>query len=81
MSMLSQGVGNESTINKGNDLRRRAESCTFAKVCKVLWPQKTANAIAALAHVSERTAKYWLAGEHEPSARMAAVINNEIFGG
>ncbi len=81
MSSLSAESNRAAISNQGKDLRGGAKNCpAFARVCKVLWPRKTANAIASLAHVSERTAKYWLAGAHDPSARMAAIISNEIFG-
>lgn len=50
----------------------------FGAVAKVLWPDKTAAHIAAIASADERTAKRWLAGEFEPPAIVIAAIIVEI---
>lgn len=53
----------------------------FGAVAKVLWPDKTAAHIAAIADADERTAKRWLAGEFEPPAIVIAAIIVEITKG
>lgn len=50
----------------------------FGLVAKVLWPEKTAAHVAAIADADERTAKRWLAGEFEPPAIVIAAIIVEI---
>ena len=51
----------------------------FGPVCKVLWPEKTAAHLAAIAKVDERTAKRWLASEYEPPVSVALAIFQKIF--
>ena len=66
-----------SIETRGISVPGGAQSCPrmFGPVAKLLWPKKTAAEIACLTHVSERTAKYWLAGEREPSrAALLAVL-------
>lgn len=46
----------------------------FGKVAKILWPEKTAACLAAIAERDERTAKRWLAGEFEPPAIILAAV-------
>lgn len=65
-SLLPHGEGNCPVIK-------------FGAVARALWPRKTAAHLAAKARVSERQAKNWLAGEHEPSARAVQAIVNEIL--
>ena len=50
----------------------------FGAVAKVLWPFKTAAAVAAIAGTNERTAARWLSGEFEPPAIVIAAIIVEI---
>jgi hypothetical protein len=50
----------------------------FGAVARVLWPDKTAAHIAAIADSDERTAKRWIAGEFEPPAIVIAAIIVEI---
>ena len=50
----------------------------FGPVAKVLWPDKTAAHIAAIAGVEERTAKRWLSGEFEPPGIVIAAVIVEI---
>jgi hypothetical protein len=40
----------------------------FGRVCKAIWPSKTAEELAAAAHCSVRAAAYQISGEHNPSA-------------
>lgn len=50
----------------------------FGDVARVIWPQKTAAELAAIARVEERTAKRWLSGEFEPPGVVLAAIFVEI---
>jgi hypothetical protein len=50
----------------------------FARAARGIWPEKTAANLAAVAHVSERAAKFWLAGDRHPSARAIRAIVDEI---
>lgn len=50
----------------------------FGAVAKVLWPVKTAAALAAIANTNERTAARWLAGEFEPPGIVIAAVIVEI---
>ena len=50
----------------------------FGAVARVLWPEKTAAHVAAIAGKDERTAKRWLAGEFEPPAIVLAAVLVEI---
>ena len=50
----------------------------FAAVARVIWPEKTAANIAAIAGKDERTAKRWLAGEFEPPAIVIAAVIVEL---
>ena len=50
----------------------------FGRVCKVIWPVKTAAQIAAIAGKDERTAARWLSGEFEPPAILIGAIILEI---
>ena len=50
----------------------------FGQVAKVLWPEKTAAYVAAIAGKDERTAKRWLAGEFEPPGVVLAAVLVEI---
>lgn len=51
----------------------------FADVCRLLWPDKTAACIAAIAGRDERTAKRWLAGEYEPPVVVILAVINKMF--
>lgn len=44
-------------------------SSIFGRFCKVLWPTKTAEQLAAAIGCSVRAAAYEISGEREPSAR------------
>ena len=46
----------------------------FGRVCKAIWPFKTAEHLAAAAGFCVRSAAYQISGEHEPSARSVAAI-------
>lgn len=51
----------------------------FGAVAKVLWPDKTAAHIAAIAGADERTAKRWLSGEYEPPICVVLAVVDETF--
>lgn len=51
----------------------------FGNVCRLLWPDKTAACIAAIAGKDERTAKRWLAGEYEPPVVVLLAVINKMF--
>ena len=61
----------ERTIVQGN---ARLCSSIFGRVCKAIWPVKTAEQLAAAVGCSVRAAAYEISGEREPSARSIAVI-------
>ena len=72
-------VNNEiqTTFVSGRD--RLVAPPKFGAVCKLLWPQKTAAHLAAIAGRDERTAQRWIAGEYEPPvAVLVAVIYGEF---
>lgn len=50
----------------------------FGPVARLLWPNKTAAHLAAIARTNERTAWRWLSGEFEPPAIVIAAIIVEI---
>lgn len=49
-------------------------SSNFGKVCKALWPLKTAEHLAAQIGCSVRAAAYEISGEREPSAQSILAI-------
>ncbi len=49
-------------------------SPVFGKVCKAIWPIKTAEQLAALTGCAVRTAAYEISGEREPSALSILVV-------
>lgn len=51
----------------------------FVVAARALWPRKTAAHLAALAKVSERAAKFWLAGDREPSPEAFKALFDEIM--
>jgi hypothetical protein len=69
-----------SNSNEGTDV----PSCSpkfrngFAIAARALFPRKTAAEIAFRAKVSERAAKFWLAGDREPSFDAIMVLVNEM---
>lgn len=65
----------ERTLVQGT---ARMCSPIFGKVCKAIWPTKTAEQLAAAVGCSVRAAAYEISGEREPSARSVAVIVVEI---
>lgn len=66
----------ECTLVQGT---ARLCSRKFGRVCKALWPVKTAEYLAAAVGCAVRTAAYEIAGEREPSARSLLAVCNEIM--
>ena len=73
------GVASNSEIAR-TVVQSDARLCSrkFGRVCKVLWPVKTAEELASRVGCAVRTAAYEIAGERDPSARSVAAIVAEI---
>lgn len=69
----SNGMQGQFTVGRDKIVTRR-----FGAVAKILWPEKTAANLAAIAGRDERTAKRWLAGEFEPPASVLAAVLVEL---
>lgn len=65
----------ERTLMQGN---ARLCSPAFGRVCKALWPIKTAEELAARVGCTVRTAAYELSGERHPSAQSILAVLTEI---
>ncbi len=66
----------ERTLVQGT---ARLCSAKFGRVCKALWPVKTAEELAAVVGCAVRTAAYEISGEREPSARSVVAVLNEFM--
>src|SRR5690349_8327739 len=53
-------------------------SPNFGKVCKALWPLKTAEHLAAIIGCSVRAAAYEISGDREPSAQSILAVLDAI---
>lgn len=63
-------------------LQANATNCSprnFGKVCKVLWPFKTAEELSSRAGCAVRTAAYQISGESRPSAEAMIAVNLEML--
>ena len=72
---LAEATEVERTIMQGS---ARMCSPNFGKVCKALWPLKTAEHLAALIGCSVRAAAYEISGEREPSAQSILAVLDAI---
>jgi hypothetical protein len=63
----------------GGTRGNRRSPKSFGKVARALWPNKTAAELAYRARVTERAAKYWLAGKRKPSMAAVSAIVAEIM--
>lgn len=73
---LERASKNARTIVQGD---ARLCSPIFGRVCKAIWPFKTAEQLAAQVGCSVRAAAYEISGEREPSVHsLQAVINAMI---
>lgn len=73
--------GEQTTIQR-TLVRGSARLCgdtNFSKVCRALWPHKTAAELAALVGCAVRTAEYEISGERPPSDKSMLVVINKIF--
>lgn len=50
----------------------------FGEVCKVIWPGKTAEKLAAIVGCGVRTIDYELSGQRHPSAQSIQAVINAI---
>jgi hypothetical protein len=68
---ISDATEIERAIVQGNARLCRS---IFGGCCKVVWPTKTAEGLAAAVGCAVRTAAYEISGEREPSARSISVL-------
>lgn len=73
---IARASKNARTIVQGD---ARLCSPIFGKVCKVIWPFKTAEELAARTGCSVRAAAYELSGEREPSVHSLQAVINAII--
>lgn len=74
---LARASKNARTIVQGD--ARVCSALIFGKVCKAIWPFKTAEELASRVGCSVRAAAYEISGEREPSVHsLQAVINAMI---
>lgn len=80
MSGESQSTGGTRAIEKqGTRVPIRSPKSKFGRVARALWPRKTAAELAFRAGVTERAAKFWLAGDRAPSADAVRVVIDEML--
>lgn len=60
------------------DSARTCKALNFGKVCKALWPFKTAEELATRVGCSPRAASYEISGERHPSAQSLLAVMREI---
>lgn len=72
---VSDARKTERAIVQGN---ARLCSPIFGRVCKAIWPFKTAEELASRVGCAVRTAAYEISGEREPSARSLTVVIVEM---
>ena len=79
-TVYEREIANARAINS-NIVQGTATICSpiFGRVCKVIWPAKTAEGLAAEVGCSIRAAAYQISGEHPPSDRSMVVVFNRIF--
>ena len=76
----------EARVAEQNEIKRtivqgNARMCSgkFGRVCKALWPTKTAEQLAAKVGCAVRTAAYEISGEREPSAKSVLAVFIEFM--
>lgn len=81
MQSVYEARVSEATKIERKVLQGTATFCSpiFGRVCKVIWPTKTAEGLAAEVGCSVRAAAYQISGEHPPSDRTMVVVFNKIF--
>ncbi len=77
MSRLSFARVDEQTEIQRTIAQGGARLCRpfFGGFCKVIWPTKTAEGLAAAVGCSVRAAAYEISGEREPSPKALAIIS------
>lgn len=75
-SRVAEARAIERTIMQG--AARMCSRSQFGVAAKALWPNKTAETLAALAGCSIRAAAYEISGEREPSALSVAAMVVEV---
>lgn len=73
---ISEARKIERTLVQGT---ARMCSPLFGRVCKLIWPVKTAEGLAAEVGCSVRAAAYEISGERPPSDQSMLLIINKIF--
>jgi hypothetical protein len=79
-STYERHVAEQSEIER-NIVHGNARLCSgsqFGKVCKTLWPFKTAEQLASRVGCTVRTAAYEISGERHPSAQSILAVVTEI---
>lgn len=81
LSAESCTVATAASFGSGRTLvpRREHPFPGFVAAARAFWPRKTAAHLAAAAGVTERAAKFWLAGEREPSPEAFKVVVDFIY--
>ena len=80
MRVSSRSFADLSTQTRGTPIPRREHPFpVFVAVARAIWPRKTAANLAAQSHVTERAAKFWLAGAREPSAQAFKAVLDKIM--
>lgn len=72
---LAEATKTERAIVQGD---ARLCSPIFGRVCKAIWPVKTAEQLAAKVGCTVRTAAYEISGERHPSAQSLLVVMAEM---
>lgn len=76
-TVYEREIANAAKIER-NIVQGAARICrpAFGAACKGIWPEFTAENLAALVGCSVRSAAYQISGEQEPSARAIQALNN-----
>ena len=78
-SVYEENVGQATEIER-TLVQGGARLCSpiFGRVCKAIWPIKTAENLAARIGCSVRAAAYEISGEREPSAMSVLIVIQEM---
>jgi len=80
MAEACAGVAERPIEMGGTTIPRREHPFPdFVIVVRAIWPRKTAAHLAAAAGVSERAAKFWLAGDREPSPEAFKAVVDRVY--
>jgi hypothetical protein len=80
-SVYEERVGEARKIER-TLVRGDARLCSpfFGRVCKAIWPIKTAESLAGKVGCAVRTAAYEISGEREASGRSLSVVIEILTG-